>query len=109
MRSRQQAGDMLAIVLAGGCAHLKIWYTNGIPSVCLWHQEQQRNIQERLCSPCQAVYLSQVWAMGGREEIKHSIRIIQSHGQSWLSEKNQSASLLPVQKILTKDILPHGD
>lgn len=72
MLSRQQAGETLAIVLAGGCAHLKIWYTNGITSVCLWHQEQRRNMQERLCSPCQAVHLSQVWVMGGREEIKHS-------------------------------------
>lgn len=72
---------MLDIVLEGACAHLEIWYTNGITSVCPWYQEQPRNMQEEDSVP-QTVYLGQVWMMG-----EESQTLCQDNSVLWLSEK----------------------
>lgn len=109
MLSRQQAwGNAGHCVRRCVCAHLEIWYTNGITSVCPWYQEQPRNMQEEDSVPlCQAVYLGQVWMMG-----EGSQTLCQDNSVLWLVLTKWKTKLflcLQYKNILTKDILLHRD
>lgn len=84
MLGRQRGWGNTGHYVRDGCARLAIRYTNGMTSGFGTKNDKDYAGGRRSSSPS---CLPEPGFDGGREEVRCSVKIIQSYGQSWLSEK----------------------